>query len=80
MMMWGDDDRKIKPGCPEPFDEHWMDLLETGLSINCSDIDLCEYQGKTHIFYVNGNQMTWNFLLEALYDGSLDQFLKSFFE
>jgi alpha-L-fucosidase len=80
MMMWGDDDRKIKEGCPELFDEHWRELLETGLSINCSDLDLCEYQGKTHIFYTNGNQMTWSFLLEAVYDGPLALFLRAFFE
>ena len=49
------------------------------LNINCSDVDLCEYQGKTHIFYGNGDQMTYSFLCEAVYDGPLDEFLEAFF-
>lgn len=77
IMMWGDDDRKIKPGCRLTPEE--TDLLENGLNINCSDLDLCEYNGKTRIFYANGDQMTYSFLCEAEYDGSLNDFLESFF-
>ncbi|MBQ6020506.1 MAG: hypothetical protein IJL26_10055 [Clostridia bacterium] len=78
IMMWDDDDRKVKPGCSFPPAE--LGLLETGLNINCSDLDLCEYKGKTRIYYANGDQMTWSFLCEAEYDGPLDEFLKSFFQ
>lgn len=77
IMMWSDEDRKIKPGCT--FTPEERELLETGLNINCSDVDLCEYQGKTHIFYGNGDQMTYSFLCEAVYDGPLDEFLEAFF-
>ena len=77
VMMYGDDDRVIKPGCA--FTPEQKALLENGLNINCSDIDLCEYDGKTRIFYSNGDQMTYSFLCEAEYDGPLDEFLKSFF-
>ncbi|MBR5423486.1 MAG: hypothetical protein IK108_05680 [Clostridia bacterium] len=77
MMMFGDDDRVLKPGrrlSPED-----TDLLQHGLNINCSDVDLCEYEGKTHIYYANGDQMTYSFLCEAVYDGPLNEFLAAFF-
>lgn len=77
IMLWSDEDRKIKPGCVLTADE--KELLETGLNINCSDIDLCEFEGKTRIFYANGDQMTYSFLCEAEYDGPLSSFLQAFF-
>lgn len=78
IMMWSDEDRVLQPGYTlSPKD---MELLKTGLNINCSDIDLCEYEGKTHIFYGNGDQMTYSFLCEAVYDGPLDEFLEAFFK
>jgi hypothetical protein len=47
--------------------------------INNSDLDLCEFQGKTIMFYSWGNQQGTEFLAEALYDGTLADFLRSFF-
>lgn len=77
MMMWGDEDRIPKEGCS--FSDEDLALLKTGISINCSDLDLFEYEGRTHIYYANGDQMTYSFLCEAVYDGPLPQFLRSFF-
>lgn len=78
IMMWGDDDRVVHEGCTLNAGE--LDLLEHGLNINCSDLDLCEWNGQTHIFYANGDQMSYSFLCEALYDGPLDEFLEGFFK
>jgi hypothetical protein len=47
--------------------------------INNSDVDLCEYRGKTVITYSWGNQQGTEFLAEAEYDGSLRSFLLGFF-
>ncbi len=44
-----------------------------------NDVDLCEFRGKTIITYSWGNQQGTEFLAEAVYDGSLASFLKSFF-
>ena len=77
ILMYGDDDRKIKPGCTLTPEE--TALLQTGLNINCSDIDLCEFEGKTRVYYANGDQMTYSFLCEAEYDGPLNEFLEAFF-
>ena len=49
------------------------------VNINNSDIDLCEFQGKTVIYYSWGNQQGIEHLAEAVYDGPLADFLRSFF-
>jgi hypothetical protein len=73
------DDRDRIPKAGVTFDEKTLDLLKNGLNINCSDLDLCEYRGKTLIFYSNGDQMTYSFICEAEYDGLLGDFLEAFF-
>ena len=47
---------------------------------NNSDFDLCEYGGKVIISYSWGNQHGKEFLAEAFYNGSMEQFLKGFFD
>lgn len=78
MMMWGDDDRVPAPGAS--FTPEELSLLETGLNINCSDLDLFERDGKTHIYYANGDQMSYSFLCEAVCDLGLEDFLEAFFK
>ncbi len=80
IMMYGDDDRVICKGCEKNFSEEDIDLLENGLNINCSDVDLFEYKGKTYLFYANGDQMSYAFLCKAVYDGKMENLLKGFFE
>ncbi|MCE5237357.1 hypothetical protein LLH23_02575 [bacterium] len=50
------------------------------LNINNSDIDFCEFAGRTVITYSWGNQRGTEFLAEATYDGPMDGFLRGFFE
>ncbi len=47
---------------------------------NNSDIDFCEFDGKLVINYSWGNQHGTEFLAEAEYNGTLEQFLNGFFE
>jgi hypothetical protein len=54
--------------------------IENSLDINNSDVDLCEYQGRTIINYSWGNQYGTEHLAEAVYDGSLSEFLRGFFD
>jgi len=51
------------------------------INTNNSDVDLCEYGGKTYIVYCSGNQgNTWGgYSCEAVYDGPLDAFLQANF-
>jgi len=56
------------------------EYIENALDINNSDVDLCEYQGRTIINYSWGNQFGCEFLAEAVYEGGLSEFLRRFFE
>ena len=46
---------------------------------NNSDIDFCEYNGQLIINYSWGNQQGVEFLAEASYEGTTEQFLKGWF-
>ena len=78
-VMWPDDDDK-KIICPERFTAEELDYIEHAVDCNNSDFDLCYFDGKTHIVYSWGNQFGKEFLALAEYDGTVEEFLKSFFE
>jgi len=48
-------------------------------NINNSDMDFCEYNGRLIINYSWGNQQGAEHLAEAVFHGTLEQFLKSWF-
>lgn len=77
-VLWvSREDRFPKPGIV--FDEETLYNLRHYLNINDCDVDLCEFKGQTHIFYMTGDQLSMGFMCEAVYEGPLDEFLKSFF-
>ncbi|PYK01725.1 MAG: hypothetical protein DME23_03510 [Verrucomicrobia bacterium] len=49
------------------------------INLNNSDIDFCEWQGRLIINYSWGNQQGVEHLAEAVYDGTLEQFLHGWF-
>ena len=53
--------------------------IATAENCNNSDIDFCEYKGKLIINYSWGNQRGKEFLGEAVYRGTQEQFLKGWF-
>lgn len=53
--------------------------IASAVNLNNSDLDLCEFGGKTKIYYSWGNQQGIEFLAEATYDGPLRDFLTAFF-
>lgn len=53
--------------------------IATAANINNSDVDFCEYGGKVVIYYSWGNQQGIEHLAEAVYDGTLKDFLLDFF-
>ena len=58
--------------------DQW-EMIARAVDLNNSDVDLCEFQGKTVITYSWGNQKGTEFLAEAVYDGTLASFLKGLF-
>lgn len=68
-----------KIGQRTDFPAEELDMLEHRLNINSRDVDLFAYNGRTPIYYAGGNQMTYSFLCEAIYDGPEAAFPESFF-
>lgn len=53
--------------------------IATAKNLNNSDIDFCEYQGRLIINYSWGNQLGVEHLAEAVYEGTLADFLRGWF-
>jgi hypothetical protein len=53
--------------------------IHDAVDLNNSDVDFCEFHGKTVIIYSWGNQQGTEFLSEAVHEGSLESFLSGFF-
>ncbi len=71
-----DQDRKIIG--PDVTEEE-RERIATAVNLNNSDVDLCEFEGKTVIYYSWGNQQGVEHLAEAVYEGPMDEFLKGWF-
>ncbi len=77
ILVPDDDDKKIPH--PERLTKEEIDYIENAFDINNSDVDFCEYKGRTIIIYSWGNQNGKEFLARAEYDGPLQEFLESCF-
>lgn len=77
IMFYSDED-KIIP-YPDRLTESEKKRVECALNTNNSDIDLCEYDGKTIIMYSWGNQLGEEFLAYAEFDGEMQEFFESFY-
>lgn len=66
-----DDDKKLI--YPERLTEEEKEYIANAFDCNNSDIDFCDYKGKTIIMYSWGNQHGKEFLAMAEYDGSLQE-------
>ena len=53
--------------------------ISEAVNINNSDIDFCEFNDRLIINYAWGNQQGTEFLAEAVYEGSLKEFLMGWF-
>ena len=76
IMIFSDEDRKIAN--PKLTPEERARIAES-TNVNNSDVDLCEFGGKTIIYYSWGNQRGIEYLAEAVYEGSLASFLRTWF-
>jgi len=76
VLRHSEDDKKIAN--PKLTVEQRKSITEAK-NINNSDIDFCEYQGRTVILYSWGNQHGVEFLAEASYAGTEASFIRSWF-
>ncbi|MBL9140074.1 MAG: hypothetical protein JNK85_29650 [Verrucomicrobiales bacterium] len=70
------DDKAIRNAS---FTEAQRKRIREAVNWNNSDIDFCEWQGRLSVTYSWGNQLGVEHLAEAIYDGSLAQFLQGWF-
>jgi len=79
ILMPSDEDKNLSLYAydltPEMIEE-----IRTGFNINNSDIDMCDWNGKTIINYLCGNQLGFYYMCEAEYDGTVAELLASYFE
>lgn len=77
IMFPSDEDKVIIN--PERYTQEEIQYILTAPDTNNSDVDMCEYNGKTVIMYSWGGQSGKEFLAVADYDGTEKEFLQSFF-
>jgi len=77
LMYNEEEDKQIAN--PYLTEEHQRMIAEAQ-DINNSDMEICQFHGRTIIYYSWGNQRGNEFLAEASYEGPMDRFLKSWFE
>ncbi|MBR5543023.1 MAG: hypothetical protein IKU65_02870 [Oscillospiraceae bacterium] len=80
ILMPDADDRKISPRAVDFTEERLEEVKHGGFNINNSDIDMCDWQGKVYINYLCSNQIGWYYMAEAEAEGTVADFLKSYFE
>ena len=80
ILMPSNDDKKISPRAADIDDEFMNRILTDGFNINNSDIDMCDYNGKVYMNYACGNQLGFYYMAEAECEGTVAEFLKSYFE
>lgn len=79
ILMPDEDDRKISPRATD-LSEELLKQIPTGFNISNSDIDMCDYNGKIYMNYLVGNQLGFYYMAEAEVEGTVDAFIKSYFE
>jgi len=76
LMRPGPEDKQIAN--PKFTAEQRQHIAEAE-NINNSDLDFCEFEGQTILYYSWGNQRGIEFLAEAMFDGSEKNFLAGYF-
>jgi len=76
IMRHSDEDRRVLGKAVSPEE---TERIRTAENLNNSDVDLCEFEGRTVIYYSWGNQQGIEHLAEAVYEGPMDELLKGYF-
>ena len=76
-----EEDRRVKPGVHLPRET--AKANETHVDVNNSDVDLCEFEGRTYVVYCAGHQALAKgmngLVCEAVFDGPMREFLQAYF-
>ena len=76
IMEFSDEDRRIANA---NLNAEERQRIATAYNRNNSDVDLCEFNSHVVIYYSWGDQLGIEHLAEAVYQGTLESFLRGFF-
>ena len=79
VMMPSNEDKLVSPNMADISDEELL-RIKSAFNVNNTDLDMCDYNGKTYINYLCGNQYGNYWMCEAIVDKPLNEFLNDFFE
>ncbi|MCK5803654.1 MAG: hypothetical protein KAI66_12510 [Lentisphaeria bacterium] len=77
VLLHGPEDKVV---ANPALNEAQRERIAAAVNRNNSDIDFCEFRGRTVIHYSWGNQGGTEFLAEAVFDGSEADFLRGWFD
>lgn len=77
ILVHSDEDKVI---ASRAITEAQRERIRGIVNVNNSDVDLCEWRGKTVFFYSWGTQLGDEFLAQAEYDGPLQELLEGYFQ
>jgi len=78
LLMPNAEDKKLSLFAYD-FSGEFLENMRSGFISSNSDLDMCDWNGKTLITYNAGNQLGFSYLAEAEYNGSMDDFLEANF-
>lgn len=80
ILMPSEEDHILSPNAHDISDK-LLEWSKTNFNINNSDIDMCDWNGQVYINYLVSNQLgSGGYMCEAVAEGSVAEFLKSYFE
>jgi len=78
MLMWDDADRRLAPNAVD-FTPELENQVRSHFICNASDLEMCEFEGKTVLNYLVGDQRGFAYEAEAWYDGPMQELLERYF-
>jgi len=79
LLLPSEEDHIVSPNAHD-LGEQELEWVKHGFVISTTDIDMCDYNGKVYINYGCGDQGSFYYMAEAEADGTVAEFLKSYFE
>ena len=79
ILMPSEEDHRISTNAHDLTPE-LVSEIQTAFNVNNSDIDMCDWNGKVYINYLCGNQLGCYWMAEATAEGTVNDFLKSYFD
>ena len=79
LVICSREDRQVSPTASE-ISESFAKEIRTRFICSASDLEMCDFGGKTYINYAIGDQQGFYYMCEAWYDGPMGELLENFFK